>query len=72
MDENHKVEAVRGQTKTRSERGETDSENWAVVCDRSLNRNTQPVQTGYDLRGRNRWIEMRKGLRCSRSDQRLI
>ena len=30
-DENLKVEGVRGQTQTRSERGETDSENWAVV-----------------------------------------
>ncbi|KAF3582723.1 hypothetical protein DY000_02030735 [Brassica cretica] len=30
-DENLKVEGVRCQTQTRSERGETDSENWAVV-----------------------------------------
>ena len=30
-DENLKVEGVRGQTQTRSGRGETDSENWAVV-----------------------------------------
>ena len=30
-DENLKVEGVRGQTQTRSERGETDSKNWAVV-----------------------------------------
>uniref|UniRef100_A0A0D2ZQA7 Uncharacterized protein n=1 Tax=Brassica oleracea var. oleracea TaxID=109376 RepID=A0A0D2ZQA7_BRAOL len=30
-DENLKVEGVRGQTQTRTERGETDSENWAVV-----------------------------------------
>ncbi|WZZ48213.1 hypothetical protein YC2023_048320 [Brassica napus] len=30
-DENLKVEGVRGQTQTRSERGETDSENWVVV-----------------------------------------
>ncbi|WZY99629.1 hypothetical protein YC2023_071958 [Brassica napus] len=30
-DENLKVEGVRGKTQTRSERGETDSENWAVV-----------------------------------------
>ena len=30
-DENLKVEGVRGQTQTRTERGETDSENWVVV-----------------------------------------
>ncbi|WZZ27222.1 hypothetical protein YC2023_010623 [Brassica napus] len=30
-DENLKVRGVQGQTQTRSERGETDSENWAVV-----------------------------------------
>ncbi|KAF3540142.1 hypothetical protein F2Q69_00020340 [Brassica cretica] len=30
-DENLKVEGVRGQTQSQSERGETDSENWAVV-----------------------------------------
>ena len=30
-DENLKVEGVRGQTQTRSERGETDSNNWAEV-----------------------------------------
>ena len=30
-DENLKVEGVRGQTQTRSERVEADSENWTVV-----------------------------------------
>ncbi|KAF3518941.1 hypothetical protein DY000_02062837 [Brassica cretica] len=30
-DENLKVEGVRGQTQTRSKRGETDTKNWVVV-----------------------------------------
>ena len=38
-DENLKVEGVRGQTQTRSERGETDSENSAVVWTGHMVRN---------------------------------
>ena len=38
-DENLKVEGVRGQTQTRTERGETDSENWAVVWTGEMVRN---------------------------------
>ena len=38
-DENLKVEGVRGQTQTRSERGETDTENWALVWTGHMVRN---------------------------------
>ncbi|KAF3560277.1 hypothetical protein F2Q69_00016278 [Brassica cretica] len=38
-DEKLKVEGVRGQTQTRSERGETDTENWAVVWTGHMVRN---------------------------------
>ncbi|WZZ88698.1 hypothetical protein YC2023_117277 [Brassica napus] len=38
-DENLKVEGVRGQTQTRSERGETNTENWAVVWTGHMVRN---------------------------------
>ncbi|KAF3602851.1 hypothetical protein F2Q69_00034068 [Brassica cretica] len=39
MDENLKVEGVRGQTQTRCERGETNTENWAVVWTGHMVRN---------------------------------
>ncbi|KAF3532835.1 hypothetical protein DY000_02040521 [Brassica cretica] len=46
-DENLKVEGVRGQTQTRSERGETDTENWALVWTGHMVRNK--ISLGNDF-----------------------
>ena len=46
-DENLKVEGVQGQTQTRSERGETDSENWAVVWTGQMGGNKTSVDKDF-------------------------
>ena len=66
-DENLKVEGVRGQTQTRSERGETDSENWAVVWTGQMERNKTSLGKDFisiwEIRDRgNGWSNQRRRL----------
>ncbi|KAG5384566.1 hypothetical protein IGI04_036036 [Brassica rapa subsp. trilocularis] len=66
-DENLKVEGVRGQTQTRSERGETDSENWAVVWTGQMGRNKTSLGKDFisiwEMRDRgNGWSNQRRRL----------
>ncbi|WZZ15335.1 hypothetical protein YC2023_108424 [Brassica napus] len=66
-DENLKVEGVRGQTQTRSERGETDSENWAVVWTGQMGRNKTLLGKDFisiwEMRDRgNGWSNQRRRL----------
>ncbi|KAF3561959.1 hypothetical protein DY000_02011284 [Brassica cretica] len=66
-DESFKVEGVRGQTQTRSERGETDSENWAVVWTGQIERNKTSLGKDFisiwEIRDRgNGWSNQRRRL----------